>query len=633
MAETRKIAAILAADVVGFSRMASMDEDRTLARLRTLRSELIDPTIITQNGRVFKRTGDGVLVEFRSVVEGVRCAIAIQNAMVERNAGLPPDQRIEFRIGVHLGDVVEESDGDLMGDGVNIAARLEGIGKPGMICLSEDAYRQVKGRLDLVVIDLGATKLKNIAEPVRAYSLQVGQPAQAKRPAEAAAASPKKHERWALPVAGLAVLVVAFAAVAWHMLSAWDLTAATIPSGRLSIVVLPFANLSGDPAQDYFAEGVTENLTTALSQLRGSFVIAHSSAMTFKNKNADAKEIGKELGVRYVLSGSVQRAGQQVRVNAELNDAEKGDQIWAENFTDNIADLFKLQDDIIARLARALQVELVHAESRRSLNEGSQNPDAVDLAMRGWSVMFGTPSKENDAKARNLFKKALVIDAKYPDALAGLAYADMRDQFNGWTQPGDDAGGRAMKEAEQAIELDPAYAYVYYIKADLLAYAMKSDDEQVAHEGLAAIDAAIRLNPSFAAAYYVSAIIEENIGHYEQAISQLQQAIGLSPRDFLIGPWLAWMGRAHFGLHQYDAAIQDELKSIDGGYGSYQPYLALAAAYAEKGQDSDARKAIEAARRANPKVSVAWLRANVPVLVDTPPGILAALRQAGLPEE
>ena len=232
MAETRKLAAILAADVVGYSRLAGADEDRTLARLRALRSDLIDPTIAVHHGRVVKRTGDGILIEFRSVVDAVRCAIEVQNGMVERNAGLPPERRIEFRVGIHLGDVVEESDGDLMGDGVNIAARLEGIAKPGAICLSEDAYRQVKSRLDLAVSDLGPTELKNIAEPVRVYSLQVGVPAQAK-PATSAAAKP--------------------------------------PPPRLSIVVLPFANIGGDPEQEYFVDGVTESLTTDLSRISGSF--------------------------------------------------------------------------------------------------------------------------------------------------------------------------------------------------------------------------------------------------------------------------------------------------------------------------------------------------------------------------
>ena len=286
---------------------------------RALRSDLIDPTIAVHHGRIVKRTGDGLIVEFRSVVDAVRCAIEVQNAMVERNAGVPEDRRIVFRIGIHLGDVVEESDGDLMGDGVNIAARLEGIAAPGAICLSEDAYRQVKGRLDLAVIDLGATRLKNIDDPVRIYSLEVGKPAQAKPAAEAkppgSSHQPKKQSALTSLVIGIVALVV-IAAASWYLL-VWNRPAAvtSMPTeaSRLSIVVLPFTNLSNDPSQEYFADGVTENLTTELSRLRNSFVIARNTAFSFKGKNVDAREIGRELGVRYVLEGSVQRDQNRAR--------------------------------------------------------------------------------------------------------------------------------------------------------------------------------------------------------------------------------------------------------------------------------------------------------------------------------
>ena len=328
MAETRKLAAILAADVAGYSKLTGADEERTLARLRALRSDLIDPTIALHHGRVVKRTGDGVLIEFRSVVDAVRCAIEVQNGMVERNAGLPAERRIEFRIGIHLGDVVEESDGDLMGDGVNIASRLEGIAKPGAICLSEDAYRQVKARLDLAVSDLGPTQLKNIAEPVRVYSLQVGVPTQAK-PAQAKPPS-----------------------------------ASTPP--RLSIVVLPFANLSGDPEQEYFVDGVTESLTTDLSRVSGSFVIGRNTAFTYKGRHVDLKQIGRELNVRYVLEGSVQRGGSRMRVNVQLIDAETGNHLWAERFDKPLADLFDMQDEIVARLASQLGTQFIAAEARRA---------------------------------------------------------------------------------------------------------------------------------------------------------------------------------------------------------------------------------------------------------------------------
>src|SRR3954447_699972 len=309
MNEKRKIAAILVADVVGYSRLAAADEDRTLARLRALRSDLIDPTIAVHHGRVVKRTGDGILVEFRSVVDAVRCAIEIQNGMAERNAGLPPERRIDFRCGVHLGDIVKEADGDLMGDGVNIAARLEGIAQPGTICLSEDAYRQVKTRLELAVNDLGARQLKNIIGPVRVYALQVGKPASAFRRGRG-----WRFSKWLLVAAAVLALLAAGAGGAGHFLYGRSAEIAAADKHHLSIVVLPFANLSGDPGQDYFAEGVTEEITTALARLRGSVVIARSTAMTYRGKHVDIQEIGRSLGVRYALEGTVQREGQQVRV-------------------------------------------------------------------------------------------------------------------------------------------------------------------------------------------------------------------------------------------------------------------------------------------------------------------------------
>ena len=387
MTETRKLAAILAADVVGISRLASTDEDRTLARLRALRSDLIDPTVAVHNGRVVKRTGDGSLIEFRSVVDAVRCAIEVQNGMVERNAGLPPERRIEFRVGIHLGDVVEESDGDLMGDGVNIAARLEGIAKPGAICLSEDAYRQVKARLDLAVTDLGQTKLKNITEPVRVYSLQVGLPAQAK----SAATTPPSS---------------------------------TSAPPRLSIVVLPFTNIGGKLEQEYFVDGVTESLTTDLSRISGSLVIARNTAFTYKGKHVDVKQVGHDLNIRYVLEGSVQHGGNRLRINVQLIDAETGNHLWAERFDKPEADLFDMQDEIVGRLANALNAELIAIEARRA--EQSPNPDSMDLYFQGMSWANKGVNPEYFGKARGCFERALAIDPSNVDALVGQAKSTLK---------------------------------------------------------------------------------------------------------------------------------------------------------------------------------------------------------------
>ena len=370
------------------------------------------------------------------MVDAVRCAIEVQNGMVERNAGLPPERRIEFRVGIHLGDVVEESDGDLMGDGVNIAARLEGICAPGAICLSEDAYRQVKGRLDLAVADLGPTQLKNIAEPIRVYSLQVGVPAQAKPATPAGPVAPKKCSSLAPLAAGIAALLIVLAGGAWWLLEANRPAAVATKSPaavasnvttpaearHLSLVVLPFANLSNNPAQDYFADEITENLTTDLSRLSGAFVIARNTAFTFKGKNVDAREIGRELGVRYVLEGSVQRDASRMRVNVQLIDAETGNHLWADRFDKPLADLFEMQDEIVARLANQLGTELIAAEARRA--QQAPNPDSMDLYFQGMAWFNRGTNLENMDQARGFFERALALDPGNVDALLGAGRAD-----------------------------------------------------------------------------------------------------------------------------------------------------------------------------------------------------------------
>ena len=435
MSETRKLAAILVADIVGYSRLAGADEDRILARLRTLRSDLIDPTISVHHGRIVKRTGDGSIIEFRSVVDAVRCAIEVQTGMVERNAGLPPERRIEFRIGIHLGDVVEESDGDLMGDGVNIAARLEGIAKPGAICLSEHAYWQVKGRLEMAVSDLGATQLKNIAEPVHVYSLEVGQPAQAKPAATVAAArerrpcaaGARRAFEVACPCRGARARASRGGGFAWRAGYAPRFMAASVDdklanAPRLSIVVLPFENLSGDKDQDYFADGITEDLTTDLSHLF-DFVIARNTAFTYKGKPIDAKQIGRELGVKYLLEGSVRRLGETITINAQLISTETGAHVWADRFEGERSKLGELQVEAVSRLANSLGVELVKAEALRAMRERPSNPDAVDLAMRGTAILNGTESLASLNEAIGLFERALSLDTNNVQALIGLSWA------------------------------------------------------------------------------------------------------------------------------------------------------------------------------------------------------------------
>jgi adenylate cyclase len=634
MSETRKIAAILVSDVVGYSRLAGADEDRTLSRIRGLRSDLIDPAIAAHHGRIVKRTGDGGLIEFLSVVNAVRCAIEVQNGLIERNAGVPPERRIEFRVGIHLGDVVEEADGDLMGDGVNIAARLERICEPGAICLSEDAYRQVKGRLDLAVRDLGPTQLKNIAEPIRGYSLEVGKPAQAKP------AQPRRRPSLAPLAFGFAALVILVAASAWYLLGANRPTVATTTPApvasnavapaklaHLSIVVLPFKNLSGDPSQDYFADGITENLTTDLSRIRNSFVIANITANTYKGKAIDAKQIGKELGVRFVLEGSAHRDQNRARVNAQLVDAESGAQIWADRFEENVADLFKLQDQVVNRLGNALGFELIKAEAEKSAR--ANEPDAIDLAMRGWATMWQSypqpPKEKRDSHyaALALFDQALKIDPNEADALAGEAFTYMALYVFGEATTETDLDARIIDRADRAIALDPDNMRAYVAKSLYLAVTDREN------EALRAADSGLAINPNYAALLDARTLAEIALGRFEQAKSDARQAMRLSPRDPEIPNRLMNLGMAELGLGHFDAAIEEYQKGIDAGDHSFIPYVNLAAAYALEGKMDEAKVALSKGRRLNPNLTVRWV---IDHAVDFPP-LLDGLRKAGLPEE
>jgi TolB-like protein/class 3 adenylate cyclase len=592
MAETRKLAAILAADVVGFSRLAGADEDRTLARLRALRSDLIDPTIAVHHGRVVKRTGDGALVEFRSVVDAVRCAIEVQNGMVERNAGLPPERRIEFRIGIHLGDVVEESDGDLMGDGVNIAARLEGIAKPGAICLSEDAYRQVKSRLDLAVSDLGPTQLKNIAESVRVYSLQVGQPAQAKP------AAPEKP------------------------------SSASTPPPRLSIVVLPFANLGGDPEQEYFVDGVTESLTTDLSRISGSFVIARNTAFTYKGKHVDVKQIGRELSVRYVLEGSVQRGGNRMRVNVQLIDAETGNHLWAERFDKPVADLFDLQDEIVSRLANQLNTELVAAEALRA--EHAPTPDAMDVTFRAWALH--NRGNATMTQARTLFHDALTLDPANVEALAGLALTSSRMVLWQTARNPDELLAEGENAVARALALAPRHAVSLFALGEICTLSKRRA------EAISAFEQAIAANPNLAGAHAYMGLAKAASGlQLEDVEGHITHAFRLSPRDTSASFWCNVAGGANSFLSRYEEAESWFRRALEFDRNYANAYFYLAAILVEQGRIAEAQKLVKDGLAMNPAFSAARAHANLVALWDNP-ALLARLdrfhddmRKAGAP--
>jgi len=631
LSETRKLAAILVADIVGFSRLAGADEERTLARVRGLRSDLIDPAIAAHHGRIVKRTGDGAIIEFRSVVDAVRCAIEVQTGLIERNFGLPPERRIEYRVGVHLGDVVEESDGDLMGDGVNIAARLEGIAQPGAICLSEDAYRQVKQRLDLKVSDLGPIELKNIAEPIHVYALEVGQPAEAK-PAPSAIATAKpgppaprasnSSSRWRALAAVAALLFIAVAG-GWTLLGGRLMKSAH--AAHLSIVVLPFANLSGDPAQDYFADGITENLTTELSRIKDSFVIARNTAFTYKGKNVDAKEIGKELGVRYLLEGSVERDQNRVRVNAQLIDAESGAHLWADRFEEDVADLFKVQDQVVARLAGSLGYQFIKAEAAKGAH--STNPDGNDLAMRGWALLYDMArfsNKENAHAARTLFEQALALDPDNAMAIAGNADTYLREYNYGWGGSGTDYDVKILGQLDRAIALAPNYDPSYLFKSFYLSSSHRPD------EAVSAANAGLAINPNNPLLYRARADPEISLGRFDEARSDLLQAIRLSPRDPLMAVLHTMLGDIEIAAGRPEAAIVEYRKAFDGGDHTYWIYANLAASYALLGKMDEAKPLVAETLRVNPSFTIKWFREHVPYHFPTRD---EGLRKAGFAEQ
>jgi adenylate cyclase len=588
MDETRKLAAILVSDVVGYSRLAGADEDRTLARLRGLRSDLIDPAIAAHRGRIVKRTGDGSIIEFRSAVDAVRCAIEVQSGLIERNAGVPPERRIEFRIGIHVGDVIEEADGDLMGDCVNIAARLESVAEPGGIALSEDAYRQAKGRLDVAVRDLGPVQLKNISEPIRVYALDVRNPAQPPPPvAPSFGVAPNRPFRAALAIA-LAVIAVVAAGVGWRILSAVPPpTDASAPAPRLSIVVLPFANLSGDASQDYLGDVLTEELTTSLSRLPDSFVVSRTTAFAYRGKAEDVKAIGRELGVRYVLEGSAEKSGGRIRVNAQLIDADTGAHLWADQFDANQGEMLEMQDEIVTRLAHALQIQLTAVEASRLGRPHAENADAEELAMQceagylRWGVM---PAIAQPAYA--LCERALEMDSRNVRALAILA---IRSQARHINFVSDDPKGELRKADEysaRALTLDPNNYLARYARAMSLSY--RRPDEAIEEA-----ERALTLNPSFLPVNIALGAANLSAGRAAKTVDYAETALRLSPGDPLLYAFLRMKGLGLFALSRYGEAAESYRRSIAVFPDSANAYAMLTASLAMAGQDADARDMLQ----------------------------------------
>ncbi|MCK1299618.1 adenylate/guanylate cyclase domain-containing protein [Bradyrhizobium sp. 24] len=582
----RRLTTILAADAVGYSRLVRTDEEGTLDRLRVIRKDMIDPVIAAHRGRIVKTTGDGLLAEFASVVDAVRSAIDVQRAMAESNAGQGPDKRIEFRIGINLGDVVVEDDGDLMGDGVNVAARLEGIAEPGGICLSSSAYDQVRGKIDIAAQDRGQQQLKNIAEPVQVYALSPTRPP----------------------------------AMAPH----------TAIAPRLSIVVLPFVNLDGNSEQDYFVDGVTESLTTDLSRIPGAFVIARNTAFTFKSKPVDVRVVGRELGVRYVMEGSVQGGGDRVRVNAQLIDTETGAHLWAERFDKPRADIFDMQDEITTRLARTVGIELVAAEGRRAERERPNNMDAVDLAMRGWAILNQPLSLRRDRAACDLFQEALRLDARNVEALVGLAFYHGNELRTFASTNRDEQLRTAHAAITEALTLAPGNALAHFVHANVLHVSGATE------RALRELEFAITLDRNLAWAYADAGFMKVLLGRAEEAEADLTNAIRLSPRDPGLDRWHALLGIADLFLGRLDSALNRLQRSVGINPHVAMPHFFLAAASALSGGATEALEARNAGLRLDPNFTVARFRnerrSENPTFLAQRERIYEGLRLAGVPE-
>jgi adenylate cyclase len=597
MASIRRLTAILAADVAGYSRLMGADEEGTHERLKAVRRQLVDPKIKEHQGRIVKTTGDGLLVEFPSVVDAMRCAAEVQRGMIDRELEAGDERQIRFRIGVNLGDIIAEG-GDIFGDGVNVAARLEALAEPGGICVSRTVRDHIRDKLPYAFEDMGEQSVKNIARPVRVYAL---------RPAAIAE----------LP-----------------SLSAPPTTSIPQPAvaPRLSIVVLPFANLSSDPEQQYLADGITEDLTTDLSRLAGMFVISRNTAFTYRNKPIDTKQIGRELGVRYVLEGSVRRSGNQLRVNAQLIDAESDAHLWAERLDRNTGELFALQNEITSRIAVEVGGELVRAEAARPTN----NPDALDYILLGRAAYSKPASRENYAEAVSLFEKALALDPSSVAVQPWLASTFVGRVLNGMS----DAPTSDLQHADEAIARTlavwPNNARAHFAEGQVRRAQSRYE------EAIPEYERAIALDHNLAAAYAYLGTCKLATGSIDEVIPNEEQAIRLNPRDWNLGGWYFTIGAVHLLKGQIDDAIVWLEKSRSANAGYHRTRASLAAAYALKGDAQHAAAELAEARNLNDRYSsIASLKTAQGYQVLEAPKIRAlaeatyfdGLRKAGMPEE
>jgi TolB-like protein/class 3 adenylate cyclase len=583
----RRLAAILAADVAGYSRLMGADEEGTLAALKALRRELSDPKIAEHHGRIVKTTGDGLLVEFASVVDAVRCAIEVQTAMAERNAAVPPDKRIQFRVGINLGDIISDED-DIFGDGVNVAARLEALAEPGGICVSRVVRDQVRDKLDVAFDDLGERRVKNIARPVRVFAVRLG--------GETATAPTPEKPMLALP-------------------------------DKPSLAVLPFQNMSGDPEQEYFADGMVEEITTAVARLPWLFVIARNSSFTYKGKAIDVKQVARELGVRYVLEGSVRKGGSQVRITGQLIDTATGAHIWADRFDGALDDIFELQDQVASSVVGAIEPKLRQSEMERAARKPTESLDAYDLYLRALAQSYRY-SEEGLGEAVVLLRQTLAIDPSYAPAASMLGWCHVLQRFQGWgTLSYDDlvAGVRLARQALEGARDDPDTMWQAAITLSFAGEAAMA---------AAVLDRALVLNPNAAHAWVSRGFIHAMANQPEPAIEAFDRGLRLSPFDPLGHFTSSGFAVAHLAARRFEQAIEWADRALHDQPRSIPAIRVKIAANAHLGRLDEAHATLGRLLALHPGLTIAKYRAlftapMVPELVEL---YVAGLRLAGLPE-
>jgi adenylate cyclase len=585
----RRLAAILAADVAGSCRLIGIDEEGTLAQLKALRKTLFDPKITEHHGRIVKNTGDGALVEFASVVDAARCAVEIQRGMATQNTDVPQEQRIEFRIGIHLGDIIID-DNDIFGDGVNIAARLEGIAEPGGVCISDDAHRQMRGKADIAFDDMGSQSLKNIADPMRAWRVRIADEAAS---AVQSGSSPVE-QALALP-------------------------------DKPSIAVLPFENMSGDPEQDYFADGMVDDITTALSRFKLLFVIARNSSFTYKGKAVDIRQVGRELGVRYVLEGSVRKAAGKVRITGQLIDASTGAHLWADRFEGGLSDIFALQDQMTESVVSAIAPKLLQTEIELAARRRPDNLSAYDLYLRAMP-RFYLMTREGSAEALQLFNRALEIDSRFGVAATVAASCRQLNIIQGWAPDLKSENEEVARLLRVALGIDENDPEALAFAGNLIA--KQSGDLDAAKE---MVDRAVALNPNSALVWDQRGYLYQGLGQAEEAIRSFERAIRLSPLDPMNFMAFAGLASAFIRQERFDEAVAAAKKSLRKSHQTFTgAYRCLAAALAQLGREAEAREAAVRMLELDPNFRISeWMPGGGRW---QSPQFIEGLRKAGLPE-